>query len=90
MNQSTQGIRSLFPSATDEQVAAVESQMAVYAEDWCPAEGLSHIGVSSFQERCEDGRIAVEFHYVASETQTGLEVTIFDRDGSVESSQDFG
>lgn len=95
-------INNLFPSATDEQVEAIQTQIEAYSD---PVN--SHIGgIKSISDRAslvflEDGddEVAVGFDYyyadelypeVTDKGQIGLEVTVFAADGSVVSSQDFG
>jgi hypothetical protein len=86
---TTEAISGLFPLATDEQVTAVRKQSKVYDEDWTSCDSLHAIQVWDGVDDLDPNRIAVGFLYDDDE-QIGLEVTIFNADGTVSESQDFG
>lgn len=86
-------IAAILPQATPEQIEAIGKQIKVYDLPDTPCDGLSHFTDWGKQmEDLSEGKVAVAFHYIPEDggDTPGLEVTIFNADGSVAESQDFG
>lgn len=80
---------------TAAQANAIQKQAAIYDTDDAPnCDGLESYKIeaaSEWGDSSPEGAVAASFNYrYPGEDVTGLEVTIFDREGNVVTSQDFG